>query len=335
MSYNGVPTAFTSLTVGGVPTMGMGGYLFTGNWYFCDYANGSDGNAGTADQPLKTITAAYTKCTEGNNDVVVIVSAPTTAAATTGTQRLTETLVWAKSATHLIGICAPTVIGQRARIAPLTTATTNINPLISVTAQGCLFANFSVFQGIGQSATDEQLINITGSRNAFINVAFQGMGHATGAGRAGSYVMKIDAGQENYFEGCQIGVDTVARTAANANVKFTNAAARNIFKNCVMPMYATANSPKFIDSNASGAIDRFNLFQGCLYNNAVNSGSGTAITSAVAFNASQGGTIIIDATSGGAIGVTDWTATDTATVKILGPVPNGDTSGMAVNADAT
>lgn len=300
----------------------------TGNFFFCDYANGSDGNTGGAADPLKTLSRAHDLATAGNNDVIFIIGD----GSTTATQRLEETLTWSKNATHLVGITAPTMISQRARISTLTTQTTNINPLMTVSAAGCIFANFSFFQGVGEAATDEKLIDITGDRNYFWNIHFGGMGHANGAARAGSYVILLNDGDENTFDGCTIGLDTITRSAANANVKFTSQCQRNIFRNCLFPMMTSAATPIYIDANASGSIDRFNLFRECIFHNAVNSTS-TAITAVVAFHASQGGTIFIDNCS--SVGANDWTASDTATVKITGPVPNGDTSGMAANADAT
>lgn len=327
MTYTNFPNGVTSM---GVPLLGsMGGIPFTGNWYFVDAVSGSDGNTGGAEDPLQTITAAYAACTEGQNDVVVLVSRPTTAAATTGTFRLSAQLDWAKSATHLIGMTAPTMIGQRARISTATGATTNIADLIKISCQGSMFANFSIFQGVGQASTDEQLCQITGQRNYFWNVGFQGMGSANGAGRAGSYVLYLNGGSENTFESCQIGVDTQSRSAANANVKLRSAATRNMFKSCIFPVYATATSPLIVDAAASASIDRFAWFKDCLITNFGSS----ALAAVVGFHASQGGFILMDGCS--AAGCTDWTASDTATVKIAGPVPNGDTSGMMANSDTT
>lgn len=323
MTYTNFPNGVTSF---GVPMVGgVGGLPLTGTWRFVNYAAGSDGNEGTADSPLQTLSRAYSLCTAGANDVVVIMGD----GSTTATQRLTSSLDWAKNATHLIGMTAPTMISQRARISTLTTATTNINPLMTVSASGCIFANFSMFQGVGQSATDEKLIDVTGDRNYFANVHFGGMGHATGAGRAGSYVMYLNDGDENTFDGCTFGLDTVARTAANASVKFGGQSQRNVFNNCLFPLYATAATPLVIDANSVGSIDRFQLFKNC---SIINSGT-SSLAAVVGFNASQGGVIFMDNCS--ALGATDWTASDTATVKITGPVPNGDTSGMAVSADAT
>lgn len=327
-------TNLSGLQVAGVPTMGVGGAPFlTGTWYFVDAVYGSDGNEGTADSPLATIATAYAKCVEGKNDVVVLVGHPTTASPSTGTHRLTAQLLWAKSATHMIGICAPTQIGQRARISHATTATTNIADLFKVTASGCYFGNFSIFQGVGEAATAEKLSQITGSRNYFENVAFQGMGSATGASVAAGYSIYLNGGSENTFVGCQIGVDTTARSAINYNVYFGGQATRNVFKGCLMPMYATAATPLFVGVSGAAAVDRFNLFQGCMFHNAINSGSGTSITAVSGYHASQGGTTVFDNCT--VVGADDWAAADTATVKISGPVPNGDTSGMAASADAT
>lgn len=326
-SYTNFPDGLTSM---GVPLVGsLSGIPFTGNWYFVDAVHGSDGNTGGAEDPLQTITRAYSLCTEGNNDVVILMSAPTTAAPTTGTFRLSAQLDWAKSATHMIGMTAPTMIGQRARISTASGATANIADLFKVSAQGCYFANFSIFQGVGQASTDEQLCQITGLRNAFYNVAFQGMGSAAGAARAGSYVLHLNGAEENTFINCTIGVDTQSRSAANASVKLRGASARNVFQNCLFPLYATATSPLVVDSNAASSVDRFNWFKECAI---INTGS-SALAGVVGFNASQGGIIFMDNCS--AVKCTDWTATDTATVQITGAVPNGDTSGMAVDSNAT
>lgn len=323
-------THLSGLEVAGVPIITSGGApFFDGDWYFVDAVSGDDGNTGAADNPLRSLPEAYDRTTEGQNDVVVLVGRPTTAASTTGTFRLSAQLEWAKSATHLIGMCAPTMIGQRARISTATGATTNIADLIKITCQGSMFANFSIFQGVGEASTDEQLCQITGQRNYFYNVGFQGMGSANGAGRAGSYVIYLNGGSENTFEECQIGVDTQSRSAANASVKLRSAATRNIFKRCLFPLYATATSPLVVDAAAAASIDRFAWFKDCLITNFGTS----ALAGVVGFNAAQGGFVLMDNCS--AAGCTDWTATDTSTVKISGAVPNGDTSGMMADSNAT
>lgn len=70
---SGPPTALDSLTVGGVPTLGMGAGIptTTGNVYFVSSLTGSNGNTGSATSPFATIAVAYAKCIANNGDTVV------------------------------------------------------------------------------------------------------------------------------------------------------------------------------------------------------------------------------------------------------------------------
>lgn len=321
MALTNFPNGITSF---GVPVLGsVGGLPMTGTYFFVNPAVGSDAYDGLSPQtPFSTLTAAYNAAVAGNNDVIVLIGD----GSTTGTARLTSTLTWAKNATHLIGVTAPTMISQRARISTTTTQATNINPLMTISASGCIFANFSLFQGVGQASTDEKLMDITGDRNYFYNVQFGGMGAANGAARAGSYCVYLNDGDENTFDTCTFGLDTISRSAANASVKFAGQSQRNVFQNCLFPMYATATSPWFIDANSVGSIDRFQLFKGCTF---LNTGTST-LAGVVSFNASQGGKIVFDNCT--VTGAAVWTASATATVIVSGPVPNGATSGVAVTA---
>lgn len=313
----------------GIPVLGGAAIPFTGNYYFVDAVNGSNGNSGEADSPFSTLDYAFDRCTDGNNDVIYIIGDGSTAA----TQRLSEQLVWSKDATHLIGITAPG-LNKRARISTATGATTNIANLISVTASGCYFSNFSIFQGVGQTGTAEQLFQVSGNQNYFGNVDFLGMGSVAGASEAASYTLKLYGAQENVFENCYFGADTRDRDEANTNVQLRKnassvASARNRFIHCWFAMRATATTPTFIDANESGSVDRFNWFDNCKFNNFGTS----AVAAVVAYHASQGGYTVMDNCT--AVACTDWTAADTSVVQIAGPVPNGDTSGMAVASDKT
>lgn len=74
MNPSGPPTAFDSLEVAGVPTMGMGGIPTTfGNYWFVDGVYGSDGNTGdAANSAFRTIERAYEKMLTNNDDVMLI-----------------------------------------------------------------------------------------------------------------------------------------------------------------------------------------------------------------------------------------------------------------------
>lgn len=332
MAYTNFPNGATSF---GVPLVGsIGGIPLTGKWWFCDYANGSDGNASSGsdgappDAPLKTIERAHELAVAGRNDVVVIMGD----GSTTASQRLEETLVWSKNATHLVGMTAPSLFAQRARITTLTTQATNISPLMSVTASGCIFANFSFFLGVGESATAEQLINITGSRNYFGNIQFGGMGSVNGAANSGSYDIGLGAGgSENLFDGCAIGLETRARTQANANVKILAAnAQRNAFRNCVFQMYPTANTPLFVNANVSNGLNGSTmLFENCKFQALMGAGGSTqpAVTCTVA--ADVNGTLYF---SNCETIAAKWAAA-TANVKVAGyPESDGFNGGVYASA---
>lgn len=313
------------VSVNGAPLLpGMGGIPFTGRWIFCDYANGSDGNEGTVDSPVQTITRAHQLATAGNNDVVVIVGDGTT----TATQRLEETFVWSKDATHLVGMTAPSMYAQRARISTLTTATVNINPLMTISADGCGFANFSFFQGVGEAGTEEQLLQITGQRNYFGALQFGGMGAQAGADDAASYCVYLNGAGENYFERCAIGLETVQRGAANASVLVRNGAQRNDFSDCVFQAAADATTMLFIDANASNALNGSSMaFTRCSFRNLLNVTGATGIDQTAAVHNSVNGTIFFDACSTMA---DEWSDNTSGVVYTNCAVPNGDTGGIFV-----
>lgn len=333
---NGVASMGIPLLGGGmtIPVMGKGAKAF-----FVDPANGSDGNSGLSmARPLDTVSAAYAKTVDKRGDVIYLLNDGNAS----GTARESSTLTWAKDNTHLVGLCAPTLLSQRARISPPTTATAILTPQLKVTGHGNIFANLSLFEGTSEDSVASVCVEIElGTRNYFWNVAMMNMGDATNGhsgDEAGSAHLLLDGGSENTFDSCYIGLDTASRSAANASVRFrkngTTTSARNIFRNCIFPMLADAATPLFIDANESGCVDRFNLFDHCIFTNAVGS-TGTALTAASAIHASAGGLFLMKDCM--LVGADDWHATDTANMKLVGHAWSTDdvTIGIAADVDVT
>ena len=214
------------------------GRLFAvGNVFYCDYANGSDTGNGSASKPFKTLAQAYNSTVSGKNDVVVIVGDGGTAAS----QRLTAAFTWSNSATHLIGICSPSLYSQRARIAPTTTGAA-FTPLMTISGNGCIFANIQFWHGFATGTTSQIDLSITGSRNVFKNCHVAGMGDDESAQSAGSRSVKLATGGENLFEDCVIGVDTITRTVANASGEVARGTTRNVFRRCQFPLMPSTAS---------------------------------------------------------------------------------------------
>ena len=146
------PNGITSF---GIPIFGGSLPPFTGQYLFADYLNGNDGNDGSPGTPLKTVQAAYAKTTSGNNDVIFIVG---NGNYPTATQRITSTIAWSNDATHLIGLAAPSMFTPMARIAYKSTVAAELAPMMTVSGNGCIFSNFSMYQGLASLATAEQMI---------------------------------------------------------------------------------------------------------------------------------------------------------------------------------
>lgn len=226
--------------------------------FLVDAANGSDSNTGlTLQSPLATIAAAFAKCTANQHDVVLVVGG-------SSSNTLSVALDWSKNYTHLIGWCAPTQMGQRARIFQLSTLTA-ASPLLTVSASGCIFKDLYIFQGVAD-ATSLIDVSVTGGRNYFENVHFAGGGHATQAVDGGAS-LKLDGAEENTFVRCTIGVDTIAAGTGMVGILFDGDARRNLFKDCHVSMYAGHTGSAFVEVADATGIDRYTIFQNCLFTN--------------------------------------------------------------------
>lgn len=296
-----------------MPISGSGGKAF-----FVDPARGGDSNPGTFQKPLATVTAAYNKTTDKAGDVVYLLNDGNTS----GTSRDTATITWSNDNTHLVGLCAPSMISQRARISPPTSATAIVTPQLTVSGNGCTFANVSLFEGTSEDSVASESVRVTGSRNYFYNVAMMNMGDASNGhsgDEANSCNLKISGGEENVFERCYIGLDTAARSTTNANVELVSAAARNMFIDCFFPMFADAATPSFVKVDGSGDIDRFVYFRNCMFYNAIGS-TATTVNQVASVHASAGGLVIFDYCS--SVGATEWETTASTNVYLNMPIPD-------------
>lgn len=261
--------------LGGMPLMSGLPFGKNAKYYFVDPANGSDGNTGfTPAEALASIETAEGKCVANQNDTVVYI------AGSSG-NNLAAALTWDKNYTHLIGICAPTRVAQRARIFQTSTLT-GASPLLDITATGCIFKNFYIFQGVND-ATSLINVRVTGGRNYFENVHFAGGGHAAQAINGGASLSLVGA-EENTFVNCTIGVDTIDAATGMMGILFDSEAHRNIFERCTVRMRAGNGGAGFVEVIDLTGIDRDNTFIDCLFLN----NSGTDMTSGFVIPAGMG-----------------------------------------------
>ena len=297
--FGGVPVGS-----GMIPAMGR-----TSKAFFIHGGTGTAGGSGSINDPVKTLTQAYALMTDGSGDVAYILNDGSTAASVRDVA-----LTWAKDNCHIVGLCAPSV-NQRARIAPPTTETVDIDaytPYLTLSASGCIVKNVSWSQG--QSENKASIgIKVSGSRNYFENVSIiTGTSQLT-ADQALTYQLQV-TGSENVFESCWIGQNTVERgNVASSNLAFGSGAIdhaeRNLFRNCVFPAKCDGAAPTFICAKAQDDVGTFNHFDNCDF---INTGS-SAMTQGILWTATSGYCFLKNCAF---YGLTDITTSNVAYVKI-------------------
>jgi hypothetical protein len=311
MSLTNFPDGLSSF---GVPILG-GMFPFTGKYIFVKPYSGLDGNDGLSpNSSVKTLTKALALATTNKNDVVFLIQESNTAASTTDYQ--STTLDWNKDGVHLIGINPGPMIGQRSRVALISSYVTASN-LITWSANNCLVSNIEFFAGVAD-ANPTGCMKLTGDRNRFTNCQISGIGNDL-MDIAGAYSLWMYGAHENLFESCYIGLDTIGRgSAANAEILLTapdNAGnARNIFRKCIISGWCqSAGNYLFVSANAAGAIGRFLLFDDCvMHNPAAACAGGAQMTQAMQIHAAANGHVILHNTT--IIGADNVNASDTGLV---------------------
>jgi hypothetical protein len=290
--------------------------------FYIDAANGGAGRAGDSpDKAVISLEAGYAFLTDKKNDSLVIIGD----GATTGTVRLTAAMIWAKSQCRLVGRTAPTLFSSRARIAPAA-ATTAFANFLALSGSGNVFENIAIVQDFTTDGDNQIALTISGHRNVFKNCHIYGIAKGSDAG---GRCLKIAAGEENLFEDCVIGVDTITRSAANASIEFSAGAARNVFRRCILPFHMSAGTPLAVKVAAAAGSDRFQLFEDCSFINAVGSGS-TTMTALCTLAAAMGGVIVFRNCT--LVGITGFgsDATSRGQIYIEGGTPAAASTGLAV-----
>ncbi len=292
--------------LGGSPVMAGIPFSKNAKYYFVDPANGSDGNSGLSpEEALAGIETAEGKCVANQHDTVFYIGG-------SSGNNLAAALTWDKNYTHLIGICAPTQVAQRSRIFQTSTVT-GASPLLNITATGCIFKNFYIFQGVAD-ATSLINVQVTGGRNYFENVHFAGGGHATQAIDGGAS-LKLNGADENTFVNCTFGVDTAVAATGLAAVLFDDEATRNIFKGCNFTLYAGNAGAIFCEVVDNSGIDRYTIFDNCLFSNPSATGMSQAFAIPAGMSPPRGPMFLKDCWG---YGFTDWDASDRGILYLSG-----------------
>lgn len=292
----------------------------SGPTYYVNETIGSD-NANNNGQdpygPLKTLDRALVLESTALSQLGLSSVGRNAVVAFWGTQNRTSTLTWSLPKTHLVGIDSYQLRGKRSRIS--SSGSTAFNKLVSVTAQGCAFANFGTFYGFNSTSA---LIawEDTAGRSFYDNVEFMGFGDGTAstgtANLTGARAFKFNSSNgETTWNNCVFGVDTVTRNATNYTVEIAGGAARLSMIDCVWEAYlgSSGTASSHILIGAAG-IDRYiDIVRGRFHA----SGSSGASTMAQALNvdSAAGGTVFLDQCTFGN-GITAWQTTPVTAVQM-------------------
>lgn len=300
-----------------------------GNYYFVAPGTGNDGNDGLSTQTAKqSLGAAFALTTAGQNDTVFLLAQSNTASATTN--YLSANLDWNKNLVHLIGVNGAPMLGQRSRIAPLSTVTAFAN-LFTVSGNGCQIANIEFYQGA--MATNPSVastaVTVSGQRNRFINCQISGIGDTT-LDDAGSNSLTI-TGSENNFQHCYIGLDTVLRATSVTEVVISGTPARTIFEDCFFNTYTSGSTFKMVSIGTG--VDRFVMFKNCTFLAVQNITSAVAPTGLLGITTMNGQVLM---SYPYLYGFAQYTTADNTYVKLLAPDGTATTHlvGIAQSIDA-
>jgi len=288
------------LTPGGVP---LGAEFAPGRHYFVDPYNGGDGNRGDdANKPIQTLAHALKLVTANEFDTVHFLPYSNTAANTTeyrttalGTLNLNVDCV------RWIGHGNGCRWSPRARISTKTGAI-NVTPTVTLSGNVNLLKGFEIYNGTATDTTACGALEVSGQRNVIESCHIAGIGNAADD-IASSYSL-WDAGQENVYRNCVIGLTTVGRGASGVNSEIILGGTRTKFENCDIIMRATATS--HVAAIAAAGWSDLTVFDNCRF---MNWGTAT-MTYAFTFTGTAGHIVLNNCT---AYGITNWAAATTYT----------------------
>jgi hypothetical protein len=229
---------------------------YTGILYVCGDTGNNANDGLTPATPLKSLDVAYNKTIGGRNEIIYVIGGAASVNLSSAIASGGAGLVWSKSYTHLIGLSAPGVSGQRAHIS--NGASTNLyTPLIQFSGNGCYVRNVEFFNGGAHATQAAVCVLVTGNYNVFDNCQISGGGHATsGADNScRSLVVTgngIGGGGENTFRHCYIGLTTIKRGGVSTEIELTVNTPRNWFEDCTFATAATVTTVALITIGANG-----------------------------------------------------------------------------------
>jgi len=305
-----------------------------GTWFHVAPETGSD--TGRTGKSLSQAFASFSKAVtvlkarataaghDGLGDGIVLWSQGTTTAHCTS--YLTSAIDFTLSGVTVVGMCAPTLLAQRARIAnSAAVAGQSLATLLTISGNNNSFYNLSLFNG---GTTGTGCLSITGNRNYLSRV------HAVGgAGVSAASVADLDlvlSGSENTLEDCLFGTDTFDKgDLAGGNIKLIGGGARNKFRRCeTLTWRSTGTTAGAILLSGGDCITRSVTFEDCLFRVYSLANAVTEARAIIGTVPNNGNLLMLDCKL---FGYTSYCVTGNARVYVSSPAANATGGVMTVS----
>lgn len=256
---NSMPAAQNS-GIGSKLQNALAGVVSLGTKFYLDPVNGNDGNDGLGSQTaFKTLPVAYAALTANKNDILYIIGGASAL-------NLSSAFTWAKSYTHLIGVCGDMQFGGRVRIGH----NANFTTLFTINANGCVFKNIHWQMGRGSTTNVNCIVlSATAHYNYFEGCHFDApLNAAEGGGtQAWRSLVLTNGVRSTTFNRCTFGDWTVLCASANGtHVEFGGLNAGTHFVNCTFLTCTSSASMVTVKSNVDlGGAYAYVTFEGCRF----------------------------------------------------------------------
>jgi len=203
-----------------------------GQWFFVSPNDSNNNGSGISpEEATSSICSAYVKCTTGAGDGIIVFSQGTALSQTNNP--MVQEIDWSKHGITVVGACAPTRFGKRARVGSgAGLGGDTLAYLITLSGNNNAFYNIQ-FVNEGDSTSAYGCVKVTGERNYFENCEFFNVGAAVAADTL-VHSLQLHTASENTFVRCAIGTDTIDRTVAAlvGELWISGACGKNIFEDC-------------------------------------------------------------------------------------------------------
>jgi hypothetical protein len=282
-----------------------------GKKFYLDPVNGNDDFDGLGyETAFKTLEKAYAALTANKNEILYIIGGASAL-------NLAAAFTWAKSYTHLIGVCGDMKFGGRVRIGH----SANFTSLFTINASGCIFKNIHWQMGRGSTTNVNCVVlSATAHYNYFEGCHFDAPLNATeGGGTQAWRSLVLTSGvRSTTVNNCTFGEWTVVCASANGvHVEFGGLNAGTHFVGCTFLTCTSSTSMVTVKSNVDlGGAYAYVTFEGCKF-------ISLATGPDAVFSVPSAGLVVVDNCT--SFGFTAWSAASSN--KLLVSSPTGVKTG--------